>query len=812
MSNRNPYQMKTIACLVATMGVFPGGVLAETVETSTVEVVSTTPLPGIGLPIEQVPASVQVVKGAEMQNQQSLTVADYMSQNMVGVNVNETQNNPFQPNVNFRGFTASPLLGTPQGLSVYQDGVRVNEPFGDVVSWDLIPLNAISSMSMMPGSNPLFGLNTLGGAISIQTKRGRTVQGGAIEASAGSWGRKNGQFEFGGIAGNGVDYFIAGNYFDEDGWRDSSPSEVKQLFGQLGWQNDTTDISLTMSLADNDLIGNGLLPKDMLDALDREAIFTKPDQTKNQMAFFNLNGSHWLSEKTMLSGNLFYRNVKTKTLNGDLNDDFDDDAFDNGDFTLTDLCQDVDPDGIPGNGDELEADETCSGALNRSRTKKIGYGFNLQATFDHDLAGHKNQLVTGLGYDYSRIKFEQNTQYGLLNASRGVDGVDVFSSPDEAVDLKGTNRTWSVFATDAFSFTDQWHLTLSGRYNHSKVDNSDQLDGTGVYADEANESLSGEHSFNRFNPAIGLNFTPSQTLTAYGAYNEGNRAPTSMELGCANPDQPCKLPNAMAGDPPLKQVVAKTIEAGLRGKITSSIGYTASIYRTRNIDDIQFIAAGALNNGSGYFDNVGETLRKGIDLGVNGEVGSFRWFAGYSYVRATYESRFSIAREQEINSSAVNGGCGDVDPAVEAICVNKGDRIPGIPQHQFKLRGEWQALPQWVIGTNIVAFSDQYSHGNENNAHSGTGAKVAGYTVLNLDTRYKFGNSGWQAFAKVNNVFDRDYYTGGMLGGSMLDATGNFTGVEEAQPFYAVGAPRAGWIGLRYEFGGAKNSARIDND
>lgn len=796
MFKRNPYQIKTIACLVAGLVGTPGFVLAadkgEVLETKTVEVVSTTPLPGIGLPIAQVPASIQVVKGEEMQNQQSLTIADFMSQNLVGVNVNETQNNPFQPNVNFRGFTASPLLGTPQGLSVFQDGVRINEPFGDVVSWDLIPLNALSSMSMIPGSNPLFGLNTLGGAISLQTKSGRTHQGGAIEASAGSWQRKNGQFEYGGIAGNGFDYFVAGNYFDEDGWRDASPTEVKQLFGKFGWQNETTDLSLSITAADNDMVGNGLQAAELIDTQGWDSIYTKPDQTENKMVFLNFNGSHWLSEKTMLSGNLYYRHARTKTLNGDVNDNVDPAVF------LADCTGGA------------ATDTECGGALNRSKSNRTGYGFTGQVTFDQDLLGHKNQFIAGAGYDYGRTTFSQTTEFGNITADRGVAAIGEFGE-DDAVKLRGISRTWSLFATDTLSINDITHLTLSGRYNHTDVENRDRINPIPDPDPALNTSLTGDHNFHRFNPAIGLAITPSNNLSFFGSYNEGSRAPTAIELGCANEAQPCKLPNAMAGDPALDMVVSRTFEGGIRGKLSPSIGYSASIYRTKNTDDIQFIASGT--SGAGYFDNVGKTLRRGLDFGLNGDLGNFSWFAGYSYVRATYESEFSIAREQEVNDSAVAGGCGDIDPAVEAICVNKGDRIPGIPQHQFKLRGEWQALPQWMIGTNIVAFSDQYSNGNENNAHAGAGAKVGGYTVVNLDTRYKLANTGWQVFAKVNNVFDREYYSGGMLGSSFFNADGSFDNGDSAgAAFYAPGAPRAGWVGLRYEFGGKKSSGSIDND
>jgi outer membrane receptor protein involved in Fe transport len=761
------FQPKMIAVIVAMLYAMPVAA-QDTVDAEKIDIVSPTPLPGIGISADLVPSNIQTVSGEEMRNQQSLTIADFMNQNMTGVNINETQNNPFQPNVNFRGFTASPLLGTPQGLSIYQDGVRINEPFGDVVSWDLVPMNALANMSVVPGSNPLFGLNTLGGAISMQTKRGATHQGGAVEFSAGSWDRYNAQAEYGGKADNGVDYFIAGNWFDEEGWRDASPSEVRQMFGQIGWQNETTDLNLTMSLADNDLIGNGLVQKEFLRAQDWEAINTKPDQTENKLAFLNFNGSHWIDDNTMFNGNVYYRHARTRTLNGDVNDDVEDTAFD------------------PTCVDSADPETDCGGAINRSNSRRVGYGFTAQLNFNQDLMGHKNLFIAGLGYDHTRTDFRQSTELGDLTASRGITGTGIFN--DEAdVKLHGVNRTWSLFATDTFSFNDVYHLTLSGRYNHTKVDNKDRL----IPDSSDPESLTAEHSFNRFNPAIGLAITPSKALSLYASYNEGSRAPTSIELGCANPDQPCKLPNAMAGDPPLDMVVSRTFEGGVRGKLNSDLGYSVSVYRTQNTDDIQFIASNS--TGAGYFDNVGKTRRVGADFGLDGTLGKFRWFAGYSYVKATYESDFDLVNE--VNNSADN----------DVIHVSSGDNIPGIPRHQFKFRGEWEALPQWTIGTNIVAFSDQYAHGNENNDDHGSGSKIGGYTVVNLDTRYRFADTGWQVFAKVNNVFDKEYYTGGMLGETFFEANGTFMdGEDDRSALVSPGAPRAAWVGVRYEFGGKK--------
>ncbi|PKO53983.1 MAG: TonB-dependent receptor [Betaproteobacteria bacterium HGW-Betaproteobacteria-20] len=767
----------------------------EAIELGKIEVISTTPLQGIGLPLERIPANIQTVKGKQLEEQKSLGIADYINQNLTGVNVNDTQNNPYQPDVTFHGYTASPLLGTPQGLSIFVDGVRVNEPFGDVVNWDLIPTNSINSINLIPGSNPLFGLNTLGGALSVQTKSGRTNPGGAIEYYQGSWNRKAGSAEFGGVTEDGaIDYFISGNVFSEDGWRDYSPSDVGQWFAKVGWQNETSALNLSYTGADNKLIGNGLAPKDFLQEQGRDSILTRPDVTENQLAFFNLNGSHFFNDDTQLSGNTYYRYGKTRTLNGDGNDDF---AFDVVDADVSDdidaaelaaanaLCAALDPD----------SDELCSGAINRTSSNRKSYGFTAQMTFNQDFMHMKNQLVTGIGYDYGRTNFKQSTEFGIVNATRGIDGFGLFNADGE-VGLRGVSKTSSIFATDTLSLNPQWHLTLSGRYNYTKVINKDKLDPIPNPDPTLNTSLTSNQSYNRFNPAIGLNFTPSKNLTAYASYNEGSRAPTAIELGCANPDQPCRLPNAFAGDPPLDQVVAKTFEGGLRGNLTQDVKWALSAYRAQNTDDIQFISSST--TGAGFFDNVGKTRRQGLDAALSGRIDQFSWTLGYSFVKATYESSFDIV--SQINESTPGSG---------SFTVNPGDNIPGIPRHQLKLRAAFDVTPSWNVGTNIFAFSDQYSRGNENNKFQGDGAKVSGYAVVNLDTRYYFGRSGWQVFAKANNVFDRKYNNGGLLGEHRFDAaSGQFTGNEsDTNAFVAPGAPRAGWIGVRYEFGKSKASA-----
>jgi outer membrane receptor protein involved in Fe transport len=772
-----------------------------------IEVYGTTPLPGIGLPLNRVPANIQMASPKEVANQAGVSIADYMMNNMQGVTVSDMSGNPWQPEINFRGYSASSLLGNAQGLSTYVDGVRVNEPFGDVTLWDKIPSFAIGNMQVVPGSNPLFGLNTLGGAIAIQTKSGRDNQGMALEYEAGSWGRQRALIEAGGVSKDGsVDYMFGYQHTTEDGWRDYSPSHLNQLFGKLGWQNESTKLDLTYIGTDNNLIGNGFAPENLLSG-DRDQIHTRPDLTNNYSHFLALNGSHWFNEDTMFSGNVYYRKSNRHTVNGDLWEAGLDDG-----------------DSVPGYsnvtcnnpGDECEF---TGSTRNTSKTTQDTYGATGQVTFDQDWMGKKNQFVVGTGYDYTLMRYQQSEHVNVFDDSTlgvGFTGSTVVFDSTRApilagdgllpqrqtTGLTGKQYTARLFATDTLSLNDQWHLTGGASWNFTRVDNVDTL--RGPRSDTNPNSLTAKDSYTRLNPSIGLTHTPNDNLTFFTSYSESSRAPTSIELGCSNPAAPCLLPSAMADDPPLNQVVAKTYEFGGRGLLTESIRWNAGLYQAVNHDDIQFTAAGS-SNGAGYYKNVGRTKRQGIDMGLAGDADKFKWSASYSYVRATYDSDVSFVSS---SNSSEDGN--------SMIYAKPGDRIPSIPAHQLKLRGQYTVTPAWSIGTNVIGFSNAYVWGNENNQHRANSAtcvadntscatgsgKVSGYFIVNLDTQYNIGN-GWKAFAKATNIFDREYNVSGRLAETMFTADGTF-GTESKQLGLLPGAPRAAWIGARYEFGGPK--------
>jgi outer membrane receptor protein involved in Fe transport len=754
-----------------------------------VTVIGTTPLGGLGLPLNQIPSNVQTADSKEMQREQTLDLADYMNNNFSGVNASESADNPFQLDINYHGFTASPLLGTPEGLSVYVDGVRVNESFGDTVNWDLIPQSAISTVTLMSGSNPVFGLNTLGGALSVKTKSGHDNPGTEFEAYGGSFGRRSFEGETGGEFGN-FDYFFAGNYFDETGWRDRSPTRVYQGFGKVGWQNDKTDIDLSYTYADTSLWGNGATPESMLD-YRREASYT-PDFTANLLNFVNLTGTQFLTDKLLLSGNAYYRHLSTGVINGNVNDSY-----------LSDYTGP--PFDCVGPPASLAALTYCTPGQNATSTLlQRTKGFGIQLTDSQNLLGWTNQAVLGADYSDSDDTFSEAYQYGGLTPDRLLIYEASPFNDETVISLAGSNKIYGAYLTDTLSPSKLLHFTASVRYNR----NTETLSGYSIDTDIGDfgsgfnqpSVLTGDHTFSRANPAFGFTVTPTDALTFYADYNEASRAPTVIELGCANPAAPCGLPNDFASDPDLRQVVARTVEVGLRGNLPDQrLVWSADVFHTVNSNDIQFVAT-ATN--AGYFDNVGNTRRQGFDVALGGKEGGFNWHVTYSFVDATFQSNFEVSAES--NSTADADG---------NILVRPGDRIPLTPKSTGRLVLDYDLTQKWNIGGNFIAASGSYLHGNENNANqaggtNGEGAYVSGsgwipgYTVVNLQSTYHFTKHA-EIFARLINLFDKQYATAGFLTSSSFNPNGSFIPNPNNWPnenAISPAAPRAIWAGMRVQW------------
>ena len=834
LSGMNLLRLSLSPCVVVALS-FGSCVWAQSdIDLPVVHVVGALPIPSMAQPLSEIASAVQTATSADVVNSQALELSGFMSQRLGGVYVNEVQGNPYQMDVNYRGFTASPLLGTPQGLSVYMDGVRMNQPFGDVVSWDLIPRAAITNMTLMPGSNPMFGLNTLGGALAIQTKSGLTSPGTLIQTTVGSNQRRSVELEHGGRNDKGLHWFVTGNVFNEEGWRVASPSHVRQAFGKLGWKDGSTDMALTVSHASNALTGNGMQEERML-ANDYRSVYTQPDETRNQSTLVNLTGKHAVNDTTLFAGNAYYRTIRTNTLNGDVNDN----ALDQSVYQLSAAdraaLQNAGYTGYPTASAGLnknntpfpmwrciaqalqndEPGEKCTGLLNRTHTDQRNYGFSGQLTWLDPWMGHRNQFTAGLGYDTNRTQFEQTSQLGYLTPDRCVTGINAYADGmtggtidgtpfDNRVNLKGQATTWSVFATDTISLHDRWHLTLAGRYNRTHVVNQDQITPGG-----GGGSLDGNYVFQRFNPAVGLAFAITPSLSTYVGYSESSRTPTSIELGCADSANPCKLPNAMAGDPPLKQVVSKSWEAGLRGAWSKDTQWTLGVFHTQSMDDILFVASDTAT-GYGYFKNFGQTLRQGVELGLNSKQGALSYGAHYTWLQATYQSAETLGGSANSSNDASSSGLEG------SIRIKPGDAMPLTPKQILKLHVDYQWSDAWRSGVSMTAFGSMFARGNENNQHQANGAnylgsgKTAGYNVINFNASYKSSrDTTWMM--NIMNLFNRQYVTAAQLGPTAFNAEGSqfvarpYAAVGAQYPlqnsmFVAPGAPRGVWLSLRHSF------------
>ena len=810
------------------------GITAAQEDVEEIVVIGVTPSrDGAGLSEDKIPYRVQSASAEDIDRSQSLDISDFLRHNLASITHNDAQNNPLQPDIQYRGFTASPLLGLSQGMSVYQNGVRINEPLGDTVNWDLLPESAIHSIDLIGGANPLFGLNTVGGALSVNMKDGFNSDGHSVEVYGGSFERIVTSVESGGNNGS-LGYYANVSYFDEDGWRDESPSDALNLYGSLSWRSAMSRLNLNVQHGDSKLIGNGAIPEELL-ADDRDAVFTAPDVTENDLIMVSLDGSHNFNDNMKLNFNFFYRENDGSSFNGDgsefgiefdddgmwmlveedEDDDDDDDDDDNGhdddgddngngnDDDDDDNGHDDDDDGHDdddGDHDEEEGVDTYGdGDLsdvgivainNTSSRRQESYGTDIQLTLSNDLMGMENQMIVGFTYYKGESTFRSETEIADLDpitrSTVGL-GTGVFVE-DARTNLETETETTSFYFMNALSLSEQLTLVVSGRLNNTLIDLQD-LSGE-------RPELNGEHDFFRFNPAVGLTYQPTDNMNIYGSYSESNRAPTPIELACNDSvytraqlfaDDPddvdfeCRLPNAFLADPPLNDVVSKSFEAGVRGNMGLA-DYHLGFFHTTNHDDILFQTTG---RATGLFANVDKTRHLGFEGQLNGSTDNINWFLAYTYLEATFEDDF-IAVENENH------------PLGDDIEVEAGDRIPGLPKHTLKLGADYLLFERLNVGFDVAYTSKKELRGNEGNDRDEDGYlnPVDGYAVVNLRASYQV-NDNIQIFGRVTNLFDEDYESFGLLGEEPDEVAVEEFEDYESPRFVGPGAPRAGFVGIK---------------
>ena len=754
-----------------------------------VDVVGITPVLGVGIDRDRVAGIVTIIGAEELLAQGAASFADTLHGRFGPVTLEGTTTNPFQPTLRFRGFAASPLLGLPQGIAVYQNGVRINEPFGDTVQFDLMPQFAVDQVQLSAGANPTFGLNALGGALSLRLKNGFEHQGFRGEFSAGSFGRTTATAEYG--ANNGRWAFYGGaTRFEEEGWRTASPSNVAQLFADFGYRGARVNGGISLTYADTSLTGNAPAPVELLD-VDRSAVFTYPDITNNRLGFVQSRTNVTVSPVWSMQLTGYYRDLDRGTLNGD-EAEFeacDDDPLPAGAPEGT-LCFGGDDDD---DDDELlaiplidlatnrfitAADVVGDGAVNRTSTRTRGYGTTIQATARATTDGAENVFVAGLAVDLADIDFSTSSEAGSLTADRGITGSGLFASlhglgGDDIFNtgLESSNRAVGLYFSDTFSPSERVHLSVSGRYNQVQIDIIDLL----------GNSLDGAHTFARFNPSVGIVIDTGDNASLFARYSESNRAPTAAELSCADPAEPCRVPNAFVSDPPLDQTVARSVEAGVRGRWPTG-EWSISAYRTRINDDILFIASPKLI-GTGYFQNAGDTARLGIDVELSGRADRTSWYASAGLVDATFESSLLLPGDEAVNDAAND----------EGLPVAPGDRLPGIPRYSLKAGIRHGVTEDWDVALESATASSRYFVGDEGNDQ----VPLDGYGVVTFHSAYRIG-SGLELFGRINNLFGALYATAGIL----ADLEVHLREAPNASDprFMSPGAPRSAFVGIRVRF------------
>jgi len=558
------------------------------------EIRVTPPLVPGALPPSSTPSRVDTLTGPEIRRDAPAVLPEALER-FPGVTLQSEQGNRLQPNLSLRGFTISPVTGLPPGLSVFLDGVRLNEPTVEEVNFDLIPLEDVERIDVIRGPSVLFGRNTLGGAINMVTRRGKEVREIVPEVAAGSFGRRDYRLRLGGSA-RPLDYALSLTESLEDGFRDFTSARVSRVFTKLGVTEDGTDATLSYQYSQDRIKQAGSLP-------EREARhhprrnFTAGDFFEPELHQAILNGEQQIGERLTLTGNAFVR------------------ALDAEQFNMNQLAPN-------------------SRLLNRT----LSSGGAAQVAHDGVLAGRRNVLVAGVEYTRHDVRsrtFEEPSDSRELQA--------------DLTDLQDAVGVWLqdslTLVRDLFVPGSTLVLTVAGRWDYLRHDIDDRLGGPS----------GGVHEFNRFNPRAGVNLNLSERLRLYASYGEGFRAPAFLELTCAGPGAVCPgLQVGVAPDPPLRAVTARSYEVGAQARPLAWLDVALSGFRTDVGDDI-FSVAPTGTTGV-FFQNIGSTRREGVELGLRGHFKPVEAFLNYTFTRATFQDQVELFTPVPPGSETVRPG------------------------------------------------------------------------------------------------------------------------------------------------------------
>jgi outer membrane receptor protein involved in Fe transport len=724
-----------------------------------VDVLRQAPLPGLDIPRSQYPANAQQATDADMRASGADNLPEFMNRRLTGVSASDVLGSPFQVDITYRGQQLSSVLGSAQGLSLYLDGVRMNQPFGDIVNWDLLPEAAIDTITLVPGSNPLYGLNTLAGALVLTTKSGFTHPGTEAQVSISNRGARRFDFGHGQRWANGWHAYVAGTAFDDRGWRERSPGTLSNVFLKWGRVQDDNDWTISLLGARSALTGNSLL-NESLAAIDRTGAYTLTDHTHARDLLVTIQGNREIGRDDTLSLLAWQRNGRREAISGDISDNWLDWLAGCAATPNAQACTDPNDPGFVG----------MAGVLNRSSSRQDETGAGLQWT--HRAGAHK--LALGTETAVAHIRYDQFVQDGMFDATRNVLPLPE-AVPVQTATLRGRTQRFSLYASDVYAWSSNTQLLPSIRWNTVRVGNA-----------IGNPAPGGAESFryNHANPALGITHALTPALTLFGSASQGTRVPTALELGCADPAQPCVLPTGLQSDPFLKQVVSRTIEVGARGGAEPGLEWSAAVFRTDNRDDIVFVRSGVSQ--AGFFTNIPRTRRQGLELSLKQRRTAWDWVAGLTLVSATYQSSGVLV--------------GPLSTAANPNTFRPGTPIAGIPRRVLQLAADWRPNAQWTIGADLRAASSQVVSGNESGSQPELG-RLPGYAIVHAHAAWSF-RPHWQLVLRIQNLFDRRY---AMAAAGNLDLFPAGVAVQpgslpQPERFIGPGLPRTVLLSLRYAF------------
>jgi hypothetical protein len=541
------------------------------------------------------PADAQTIDDGTVANAHALTVPDLLSGNVPSAFLSDTESNPFQEDVYFHGFDASPVLGTAVGLAVYQGSTRINERFGDTVLWDIVPSFALDRIDVVVGSEPVYGLNALGGAVVLDMKTGFNARPGTgFDLSGGSFGRVRLVAESARQDGDQA-FYVGAMLAHDSGWRRHSSSDVDQVYGDYSVRSGKASAGVSLTLASDFLNENAAIPADDF----RSAAFSIPDAARDRLVFAQLRGAFDASASLRLRANAYLRSTDLRTVNGQ--------PFDFAPCTSDPslLCTSDDPSHPLSDeaGAPVAASTGAAGTVGIQTTRTDAFGLSVEADRQGELLGLSNSLSAGATLDFVHTGFRSRTGLGTLAFQPGGVSVDSIGTglggPQWNIALRTVNTDEGLFAEDQLQISASLSVKLSARLNLDRIELTDRSGG----------ALGGTHGYSSLNPAATASWQVNSGLALFASAGQSSRTPTAAELSCANPLSPCLFPLSFISDPPLRKVVARTLTVGTRGTRSAdgwSMDWNADAYVSRNADDIVFVSSGPLI-GSGYFTNVGAT-------------------------------------------------------------------------------------------------------------------------------------------------------------------------------------------------------------